>query len=142
MTKKEFLILYNTANFMANNSFNKLGLICKRFTKAFTDEFSDLADEEYYIRAELAPKEGETIKKSHNGQPIISADKDKELSEKLNAWKAEGMKIDFSKWSLFTPDLAKDKKLFLISPEIYETLNGFVFSLSEEDYFSCLPQPE
>jgi hypothetical protein len=36
----------------------------------------------------------------------------------------------------------KDEKCFLISPEIYETLNGFVFDLSEEKYLEILSKQQ
>ena len=137
MTKKDFLVIYNTANYAANNAFNKLGLKAKFFTNAFKSDFEVLADEEYYLRAELAEKDNGVPKKDQSGQLIINYENEKKLMVELKKWKLEEFVLDKSKLAPFVPT-EKDEKCFLISPEIYETLNGFVFDLNEEKYLEIL----
>lgn len=141
MTKKDFLIIYNTASYLANNAFNKLGLKSKFFTNAFKSDFEALADEEYYIRAELAEKDNGVPRKDVNKQLVVSLENDKKLVVKLKEWKSEEFILDKSKLAPFVPT-EKDEKCFLISPEIYETLNGFVFELSEEKYLEILAKQQ
>lgn len=137
MTKGEFITIYNTATFISQRAFNKLGLKAKAFTKSQLSIFEELADEEYYLRAELAEKnEDKTIKKDANQQLIITAENEKLLLPKLKAWKKE--KVELNDFKVFIPELPKDEKLFLVSPEIFETLNGYVFQLNENDYLDIL----
>ena len=137
MTKKDFLIIYNTASYLANNAFNKLGLKSKFFTNAFKSDYDVLSDEEYYLRAELAEKDNGVPRKDQSGQLVVSLDNDKKLAVELKKWKSEEFILDKSKLSPFVPT-EKDEKCFMISPEIYETLNGFVFDLDEEKYLEIL----
>lgn len=138
ITKGEFLIKYNTAVQVANSAFSKLGLSAKKFTKAYADEYSDLSDEEHFIRKEYAETEGENAakkaKKDQNGSFIMDDSKEKELFAALKAWRKEPIEFEMDK---FEPIKIEGKLLFMSAP-IYEELNGFVFDVSEEDYLANL----
>lgn len=138
MNKGEFLIKYNTAIQVANNAFSKLGLAAKKFTKVYADEYSDLADEEYFLRKEFAETEGEGVskkaKKDEDGNFIVNNSKEKELFAALKAWKKEPIGFEMNK---FTPIKLEGKLLFMSAP-IYDELNGYVFDVSEEDYLATL----
>lgn len=138
MKKGEFLIKYNVAVQLANAAFSKLGLSAKKFTKAYADEYSDLADEEHFIRKEFAETEGEgaskKAKKDQNGGLIIDDSKEKELIKALKAWRKEPIEFEMDK---FEPIKIEGKLLFMSAP-IYDELNGYVFDVSEEDYLANL----
>jgi hypothetical protein len=135
MTKGEFLVLYNTAGQVANNAFSKLGLAAKRFTKAYADEYSDLADEEHFVRKEFAQlDENKQAKKDQQGALIMDDTKEKELVAALKAWKKEPIEFELNK---FMPVKIEGKLLFM-SAAIYEELNGFVFDVSEDDYIAAV----
>ena len=135
MTKGEFLVLYNTAGQVANNAFSKLGLAAKRFTKAYADEYSDLADEEHFVRKEFAQlDENKQAKKDQQGALIMDDTKEKELVAALKAWKKEPIEFELNK---FMPVKIEGKLLFM-SAAIYEELNGFVFDVSEDDYIAAI----
>lgn len=135
MNKGQFLILYNVANQVANNAFNKLGLSAKRYTKAYADEYSDLADQEHFIRKDFAElDENKKAKKDQQGQLIMDSSKEKELSEALKAWKKEPIEFELDN---FIPVKIEGKQLFM-SPAIYEELNGHVFNVPEEEYYAAV----
>jgi hypothetical protein len=135
MNKGEFLIKYNVASQLANNAFSKLGLAAKKFTKAYAEEYSDLADEEHFIKKDFAQiGEDKQAKKDQQGQLIMDSTKEKEFVAALKAWKKEPIGFELDK---FTPVKIEGKLLFF-SPAIYEELNGFVFDVSEEDYLIAI----
>jgi hypothetical protein len=137
MTKGEFLIKYNVANQVANQAMGKLGLTAKRFTKAYADEFGDLADEEHFIRKDFAQlDEQKQAKKDQQGQLILDDIKEKELVAALKAWKKEPIEFEFN-YAKFQPVKLEGKALF-VSAVIFEELNGFVFDVSEEDYLEAI----
>jgi hypothetical protein len=135
LNKGEFLLKYNVASQVSNNAFSKLGLAAKRFTKAYADEYSDLADEEHFVRKEFAQlDENKQAKKDQNGGLIMDDTKEKELVAALKAWKKEPIEFEVNK---FTPVKIEGKLLFM-SAAIYEELNGFVFDVSEDDYIAAI----
>jgi len=135
MNKGEFLIKYNVATQVANNAFSKLGLAAKKFTKAYADEYSDLADEEHFLRKDFAElDENKKAKKDQQGQLILDDSKEKELFKALKAWKKEPIEFELNK---FTPIKLEGTLLFMSAP-IYEELNGFVFDVEEEVYLQAL----
>lgn len=137
MTKGEFLIKYNIANQVANQAMGKLGLTAKRFTKAYVDEFGDLADEEHFIRKDFAQlDENKQAKKDQQGQLILDDTKEKEMVAALKVWKKEPIEFEFNH-AKFTPVKLEGKAL-LVSAVIFEELNGFVFDVSEEDYLEAI----
>jgi hypothetical protein len=137
MTKGEFLIKYNIANQLANNAFSKLGLAAKKFTKAYADDYGDLADEEHFVRKDFAQiGEDKQAKKDQQGQLIMDSTKEKEFVAALKAWKKEPIEFEVDK---FTPIKIEGKLLFM-SAAIYEELNSFVFEVSEEDYLTALEE--
>jgi hypothetical protein len=139
MKKGKFLVKYNTAVNLSQKFYNKLGLKAKSFTNTQLSVYEELADEEYYLMAELAEKkEDNSLKKDANQQLILTAENQKLLHLKLKSWKNE--EVELNEFKPFIPELPKDNHLFLISPEIFETLNGFVFQLEEEDYLNILGQ--
>ena len=140
MNKGEFLTKYNTAIYLSQRAFNKLGLKSKTISNEYKNLFEELADEEYYLRAEFASKnEDGTAKKDSNQQLIVTLENEILLISKLKAWKKEEVEVTVSS-KIFIPTFPKDENLFKISPEIYDTLNGFVFELDEEIYFDILGQ--
>jgi hypothetical protein len=134
MNKGQFLIKYNIANQLANNAFSKLGLAAKKFTKAYAEEYSDLSDEEHFVRKDFAQLEGGQAKKDQQGQLVMDSTKEKELFASLKKWKKEIVEFELDK---FTPIKIEGKLLFM-SAAIYDELNGFVFDVSEEDYLTAL----
>jgi hypothetical protein len=135
LNKGEFLLKYNVASQVSNNAFSKLGLAAKRFTKAYADEYSDLADEEHFVRKDFAQiGEDKQVKKDQNGGLIMDDTKEKELVAALKAWKKEPIEFEVNK---FTPVKIEGKLLFM-SAAIYEELNGFVFDVSEDDYIAAI----
>ena len=144
MEKGEFLIKYNVAIQVAEQAFNKLGLAAKRYTKAYADEYSDLADEEHFVRKDFAIVEGEGINKKakterlQNGAEVLVMDdsKEKELRAALKAWKKEKVSFELDK---HTP-IELTEKLLIMSAPIFEELNGYVFIANEEDYLKALDQ--
>jgi hypothetical protein len=135
MNKGEFLVLYNTAAQVANNAFNKLGLAAKRYTKAYADEYGDLADEEHFIRKDFAQlDENKQAKKDQQGALIMDDTKEKELVAALKAWKKEPIEFELDN---FIPIKIEGKLLFM-SPAIYEVLNGHVFNVPEEEYYAAI----
>jgi hypothetical protein len=135
MNKGEFLLKYNVANQVANNAFSKLGLAAKRFTKTYADEYSDLADEEHFVRKEFAQlDENKQAKKDQQGALIMDDTKEKELVAALKLWKKEPIEFELKK---FMPVKIEGKLLFM-SAAIYEELNGFVFDVSEDDYIAAI----
>jgi hypothetical protein len=135
MNKGSFLIKYNVANQLANQAFSKLGLAAKKFTKAYAEEYSDLADEEHFCRKSYSQlDENKHAKKDQNGGLIMDDSKEKELVAALKAWKKEPIEFEFDKFAL----VKIEGKLLFMSPAIYEELNGFVFDVSEEDYLVAI----
>jgi hypothetical protein len=135
LNKGEFLLKYNVASQVSNNAFSKLGLAAKRFTKAYADEYSDLADEEHFVRKDFAQiGEDKQVKKDQNGGLIMDDTKEKELVAALKAWKKEPFEFVVNK---FVPVKIEGKLLFM-SAAIYEELNGFVFDVSEDDYIAAI----
>jgi hypothetical protein len=135
LNKGEFLLKYNVASQVSNNAFSKLGLAAKRFTKAYADEYSDLADEEHFVRKDFAQiGEDKQVKKDQNGGLIMDDTKEKELVAALKAWKKESIEFEVNK---FVPVKIEGKLLFM-SAAIYEELNGFVFDVSEDDYIAAI----
>lgn len=130
MDKGQFLIKYNTALQVANTAFSKLGLTAKKFTKAYKDDYDDLADEEHFIRKDFAKVVDGQAQKDQQGQLVMDDSKERELVAALRAWKKEPICFELDK---FTPVKLSGKTLF-ISPAIYEELNGFVFDVNEEVY--------
>jgi len=139
MTKKDFIVLYNTATEVSLRAYNRLGLICKRFTKAYATEFETLQDEEFYLRAASGKIVDMVLQKEQSGQIIIDASKEVALLKELKEWKNEPMAFDSSK---FAPVEIIDKKLLMIAPAIFETLNGFVISCDEDVYLEALSASE
>lgn len=137
MTKREFLIKYNVASQVAEKAFGKLGLSAKRFTKAYSEDFSDLTDEEYFIRKDFAQlDEAKQAKKDQQGQLLIDDTKEKELVVALKYWKK--LPIDFEiNHDKFKPVKLEGRDLF-VTAVIFEELNGFVFDLSEEEYLEAI----
>jgi len=134
MNKGEFLIKYNVANEVANKAFSKLGLMAKRFTKAYKYDYDDLADEEHFVRKDFAKLEGGQAVKDQQGQLVMDSAKEKELFAALKAWKKEPVGFELDK---FAPVKLEGKILFMSAP-IYDELNGYVFDVSEEDYLSAI----
>ncbi len=134
MTKAEALIILNTALQVSETAFSKLGLTAKKFFKAFSDEYSDLRDEEYFVRKDFAKLEGGQAVKDQQGNLVMDTAKEKELFAAVKAWKKEECDID---WSRFAPIKLEGKLLFMSAP-IYDTLNGYVFNVSEEDYLAAI----
>ena len=134
MNKGEFLIKYNVASQLANNAFSKLGLASKKFTKAYADDYGDLADEEHFIRKDFAKIVDGAAQKNQEGALVMDDSKERELVAALKAWKKEPIEFELNK---FTPIKIEGKLLFM-SAAIYEELNGFVFEVSEEDYLAAL----
>ena len=135
LNKGEFLLKYNVASQVSNNAFSKLGLAAKRFTKAYADEYSDLADEEHFVKKDFAQiGEDKQVKKDQNGGLIMDDTKEKELVAALKAWKKEPIEFEVNK---FVPVKIEGKLLFM-SAAIYEELNGFVFDVSEDDYIAAI----
>jgi len=134
MTKEEALIILNTALDVSETAFSKLGLASKRFFKAFSENYSDLRDEEYFVRKDFAKLEGGQAVKDQKGNLVMDTAKEKELFAALKAWKKEECDID---WSKFAPIKLEGKLLFMSAP-IYDTLNGYVFNVSEEDYLAAI----
>lgn len=134
MNKGEFLVKYNTAVQVANTAFSKLGLTAKKFTKAYADDFSDLADEEHFIRKDFAKIVDGVAQKDQQGNLVMDDSKEKELFTALKAWKKEPITFELDK---FTPIKLEGKLLFMSAP-IYEELNGFVFDVEESVYLEAL----
>lgn len=134
MNKGQFLIKYNVAHQLANNAFSKLGLAAKKFTKCYADEYSDLSDEEHFVRKDFAKIVDGVAQKDQQGQLVMDDSKEKELVAALKAWKKEPICFDIDK---FAPIKIEGKLLFM-SPAIYDELNEFVFDVSEEDYLNTL----
>jgi len=134
MKKGEFLVLYNVANQVANNAFSKLGLAAKKFTKAYVNEYSDLADEEHFIRKNHCKIVDGQAQKDQQGQLVMDSSKEKELFADLKEWKKEPIEFELNK---FAPIKLEGKLLFMSAP-IYDTLNGYVFDVSEEDYLAAI----
>jgi len=134
MTKAEALIILNTALQVSETAFSKLGLASKRFYKTFASDYSDLADEEYFVKKDFAKLEGGQAVKDQQGNLVMDTAKEKELFAAVKAWKKEECDID---WSKFTPIKLEGKLLFMSAP-IYDTLNGYVFDVSEEDYLAAI----
>lgn len=135
MNKGEFIVKYNIANQVANTAYNKLGLSAKRWMRAYNDEYTDLSDQEYFIKAAFAElDENKKAKKDQQGLLIMDSSKEKELSEALKAWKKEPIEFELDN---FIPVKIEGKQLFM-SPAIYEELNGHVFNVSEEEYYSAV----
>jgi hypothetical protein len=142
MKKGEFLIKYNTAKQVSEAAFSKLGLAAKKFTKAYQDEYADLSDEEHFLRKDFAIIEGEGVNKKakterlQNGAEILVMDdsKEKELFAALKAWRKEEISFELDKYE---PIKLEGKLLFMSAP-IYDTLNGYVFNVSEEAYLEAL----
>jgi len=138
MNKGEFIQKYNVAVQVANTAFSRLGLAAKKFTKAYADEYSDLSDEEHFIRKEFAQTEGEGVnkkaKKDENGNFIMDDSKEKESVSAIKSWKKEPIEFEMNK---FTPIKLEGKLLFMSAP-IYDELNGYVFDVSEEDYLAAI----
>lgn len=138
MTKGEFIVKYNIANEVANKAMGKLGLTAKRFTKSYTDEFNDLADEEHFIRKDFAKIVDGTAQKDPQGHLVIDDTKEKELVVALKAWKKEPIEFEFNK-PKFQPVKLEGKDIF-VSSVIFEELNGFVFDVSEEEYLKTIEE--
>lgn len=146
MKKGEFLIKYNVAVQVSEQAFNKLGLAAKRFTKAYADEYSDLADEEHFVRKDFAIVEGEGVNKKakterlQNGAEVLVKDdaKEKELRVALKAWKKEEISFKLDKHK----PIELTKKLLVMSAPIFEELNGFVFIANEEEYLEALDEAQ
>lgn len=138
MTKGEFINKYNIATHLANTAYSKLGLICKRFTKAYADEYGDLQDELYFIRAGYAEKEGEKLKKDQQGQLIMTmtSEQEKKLSSEIKEFNKQELPFGVDK---FTPVKLEGKLLFM-SATIYEELNGLVFDCEEDVYIEALEE--
>ena len=137
MNKGTFLTKYNIANQVANQAFSKLGLTAKRFTKAYADEFGDLADEEHFLRKDFAQlDENKQAKKDQQGQLVMDDSKEKELVIALKAWKKEPIAFEFNH-AKFLPAKLEGKALF-VSAVIFEELNGFVFDVTEEEYLEAI----
>jgi hypothetical protein len=134
MNKGEFLIKFNISNQLANQAFSKLGLAAKKFTKVYAEEYSDLADEEHFVRKSFAQIENGQAKKDQNGSLILDDSKEKEMVSALKAWKKEPIEFSVDK---FTPVKLEDNLLFL-SPAIFDELNGFVFEVNEDDYIKII----
>jgi len=134
MKKGEFLVLYNVATQVANTAFSKLGLSAKKFTKAYANEYSDLADEEHFIRKNHCKIVDGQAQKDQQGQLVMDDSKEKELFADLKEWKKEPIEFELDK---FAPVKLEGKILFMSAP-IYDELNGYVFDVSEEDYLSAI----
>ncbi len=134
MNKGQFLVKYNTAAQVANTAFSKLGLTAKKFTKAYANEYSDLADEEHFIRKDFAKIVEGVAQKDQQGNLVMDDSKEKELFTALKAWKKEPIEFDLDK---FTPIKLEGKLLFMSAP-IYEELNGFIFDVEESVYLDAL----
>lgn len=134
MNKGEFLVKYNVATQVANTAFSKLGLTAKKFTKAYANEYSDLADEEHFIRKDFAKIVDGVAQKDQQGNLVMDDSKEKELFTALKAWKKEPITFELDK---FTPIKLEGKLLFMSAP-IYEELNGFVFDVEESVYLEAL----
>lgn len=134
MDKGQFLIKYNTALQVANTAFSKLGLTAKKFTKAYKDDYDDLADEEHFIRKDFAKVVDGQAQKDQQGQLVMDDSKERELVAALRAWKKEPVCFELDK---FTPIKLEGKLLFMSAP-IYEELNGFVFDVEESVYLDAL----
>lgn len=134
MNKGEFLVKYNVATQVANTAFSKLGLTAKKFTKAYANEYSDLADEEHFIRKDFAKIVDGVAQKDQQGNLVMDDSKEKELFTALKAWKKEPIEFELDK---FTPVKLEGKLLFMSAP-IYEELNGFVFDVEEIVYLDAL----
>ena len=137
MNKGTFLKKYNIANHVAENAFGKLGLSSKRFTNAYSDEYTDLSIEESFIRKDFAEiGEDKKPKKDQQGNFIIDDSKEKELVAALKAWKKEPIVFEFNH-AKFLPAKLEGKALF-VSAVIFEELNGFVFDVTEEEYLEAI----
>jgi len=134
MRKGEFLVLYNIASQVSNTAFSKLGLAAKKFTKAYANDFSDLADEEHFVRKTHSKIVDGQAQKDQQGQLVMDDSKEKELFADLKEWKKEPICFELDK---FTPIKLEGKLLFMSAP-IYEELNGFVFDVSEEVYLEAV----
>lgn len=129
-TKKEFNALFMTANAVSANTFNKLGLLCRRFVKNNQDIADDILDESYYLRAEKAVKNGESIQKNEKGEPILKAESEKEVFSAIKNLMKEEVEFEID------PVKIDPKLLIGLPANIFETLNGNVFICSEEEYFT------
>lgn len=134
MNKKEFQSIFNMATALSQQAFSALGLAAKNFVKAHKELGEDLADENYYMRGEYCLKEGSQWKRDDKGNPIFDDSKTKEYVSAVKAWGKEEVEVD---WGVFTPVQLKGKLLFM-SPEIYATLNGYVFNVPEDVYLESL----
>lgn len=139
MKKGEFLVVYNVSVDVSNQMFNKLGLKAKKFTNKFKGLYEDLSLEEIYIRYDFAIKEGEAFKKDEKGTPIVKAESEKEFLKKLSEWKKEEVEVDLSDFTFVELD---EKLIKMLPPSIYDTLNGYLFSVSEDEYLSIITKEE
>lgn len=135
MNKKELIEAVNLGTYLGNNSYNKLGLIGKRYQKAQNSVFGDLTDEEYFLRIEHALMKDEKPVREGQQQEIIVIDpkKEKEFIAKLKAWKLEEVIPNE-----FTPVEILDPKLLKIAPSIFEAINGVIITCPEEVYLEAL----
>ena len=134
-TKGEFLVVYNTANFLAENSFTKLGLTAKKYCNAFKEDYEALALEETYeVRAPFYLKVDGKVSKNDKGAPIVDESKEKELSAALSAWKKQPIELT----GTFTPITTLLPKALMISPAIFDTINGHVINIDEEVYLEIV----
>jgi hypothetical protein len=137
MNKGELIEKVNIAAYLGNNSYNKLGLLGKRYQKAQNSVYGDLTDEEYFLRIESAlMKEDKPVKEGQQQEIIvIDPKKEKEFVAKLKAWKLEEVEPNE-----FTPIEILDPKLLKIAPSIFEAINGVIITCPEEVYLDALDQ--
>lgn len=122
LTKRDFLVLFNSCNHIGQKIHNKLGLFCANFCRKYAYIFEKLSTEE---------KEIDAIPEIVSGKGVV------EKSELLLKWKSELLGINLDKHTVYIPN-EKDLGYFIVAPDLYLTLNGFIFELSEEDYLAAL----
>lgn len=148
MKKGEFVTVFNTCNAASGVMYNKLGLVCKRFTREMKEIQEDISDEELALYYEYGLKDGEAYKYDVNpngskGTIIIKADKQKEFSDKMRSLKKESLsKTQIAKIAKFEKNKIDYKILGTLDPALFDVLNGVIFHVTDDVYFEAIEKLE
>jgi hypothetical protein len=139
LTNGEFLELYNLASRLSNSLFNDLGYACRKFVRAAKKFYSNIEDKKYIMKGSLAIKEGESIKKDQNGEPILKADQESVYLEKLNAFldKKSEFTIEALDPSVFTP-IRLSKEELKMPPVMFDILEAFIILNTSSEYLAAI----